>query len=488
MYPVKKRHYLAIALIFGLSGCHGVDDIPLTVTHTSPASGATDVARNTVITARFSTGMLAPSIGTGSVTLTNSVTLARVSGTVLLNITNNIVTFTPSSELGLLTNYTATLNTYIADLYGNRLDTPKVWSFTTADGTWGTAELIETDNVGSAHSAQIAFDNSGDAIAVWDQSDGIRQNIWTNRFNGTSWGTAELIETGNLGAFNPKIAFDNSGNAIAVWQQSDGTRSNIWTNRFNGTSWGTAELIETDNLGHAYSPQIAIDSSGNAIAVWQQHDGDRYNIWTNRFNGTSWGTAELIETGNLGDAFSPRIAIDSSGNAIAVWQQSDGTRGNIWTNKFNGTSWGTAELIETDDVGGAYNPQIAFDNSGNAIAVWAQSDSTRHNIWTNRFNGTSWGTAELIETDNVDSASNPKIAFDYSGHAIAVWAQSDGTRHNIWTNRFNGTSWGTAELIETGDLGDAYSPAIAFDSSGDAIAVWHQSDGTRYNILANRFQ
>jgi hypothetical protein len=82
----------------------------------------------------------------------------------------------------------------------------------------------------------------------------------------------------------PQIAVDSVGNAIAVWNQSDGTRNNIWANRFNGTSWGTAELLETDNADGAFSPQIAFDSSGNAIAVWNQSDGNRVNIYANRFD------------------------------------------------------------------------------------------------------------------------------------------------------------------------------------------------------------
>ncbi|MBN2320079.1 MAG: hypothetical protein JXR49_13425, partial [Acidobacteria bacterium] len=48
-------------------------------------------------------------------------------------------------------------------------------------------------------------------------------------------------------------------------------------------SWGTAELIEADNAGDAYGPKIAVDGAGNAIAVWYQNDGIRFNIWTNRF-------------------------------------------------------------------------------------------------------------------------------------------------------------------------------------------------------------
>ena len=85
-------------------------------------------------------------------------------------------------------------------------------------------------------------------------------------------------------------------------------------------AWGTAALIETDNAGEAYEPQIALDASGNALAVWQQFDGARYNIWANRYTAaTGWGTAALIETDDAGDARDPQIAFDANGNALAVW-------------------------------------------------------------------------------------------------------------------------------------------------------------------------
>jgi hypothetical protein len=40
---------------------------------------------------------------------------------------------------------------------------------------------------------------------------------------------------------------------------------------------------------------------------------------------------------------------------------------------------------ETDNAGGAFGHQIAFDASGNALAVWHQFDGTRSNIWANRY-------------------------------------------------------------------------------------------------------
>ena len=96
--------------------------------------------------------------------------------------------------------------------------------------------------------------------------------------------------------------------------------------------WGTAELIETDD-GNAEYPQVGVDGSGNAVAVWEQEDGTWWSIYSNRYvAGTGWGTAQLIETDNSGGAGGPEVGFDGSGNAVAVWQQSDGTRDNIWAN------------------------------------------------------------------------------------------------------------------------------------------------------------
>jgi hypothetical protein len=84
------------------------------------------------------------------------------------------------------------------------------------------------------------------------------------------------------------VAMDDNGNAIAVWSQSDGTRNNIWANRYKykgGWQWGKAQLIETNNIGDAQFPQVAINpSTGDAVAVWQQMDYTRLNIWANLFN------------------------------------------------------------------------------------------------------------------------------------------------------------------------------------------------------------
>ncbi len=254
--------------------------------------------------------------------------------------------------------------------------------------------------------------------------------------------------------------------------------------------WGTAELIETDDARLDFDPQVAVDPQGVAVAVWHQWEGPGYDLWSNRFvPGVGWGTSELLET-DENILRGAQIAIDPQGNAVVVWMQDDGTRFNIWANRFvPGVGWGTAELIETDDAGFASDPQIVMDPAGNAIAAWEQRDDTRRfNIWANRFvPGGGWGTAVLIETDDAGTADRPQVAVDPQGPAIAVGRQSDGTRDNLWANRFvPGVGWGTAELLET-DENILRGAQIAIDPQGYVVAVWSQGDGTRDNIWANRF-
>jgi hypothetical protein len=145
-------------------------------------------------------------------------------------------------------------------------------------------------------------------------------------------------------------------------------------------------MIEADNTGSVFSPRVSVDTSGNAIAIWEHFDGTRNSIWTNRYVvGPGWGTALPIES-DTGDAILPQVALDSSGNALAIWHQSDGTRFNIWGNRYvAGVGWSTPALLETDNVGNAARTQLAVDATGSALAIWEQSDGTRVNIVSSRF-------------------------------------------------------------------------------------------------------
>ena len=98
-----------------------------TVTATSPANGAIDIARNTTISVTFS-----EPIDPASSTTTSFIVVANgstaIAGTVAVS--GSTATFTPTAQLPFGT-YVARVTTAIQDLAGNNLVAPFQWSFAT---------------------------------------------------------------------------------------------------------------------------------------------------------------------------------------------------------------------------------------------------------------------------------------------------------------------------------------------------------------------
>lgn len=480
------------------------------VLETLPASNATGVSTNSTLKATFSQPMNQASLHPLNFTLTGL--SGSVPGTVSYVGTppRFEATFTPSQPLAFATDYTATLSTGISGILNEPLAATYHWQFTSADGVWSSSEGIDfnsvTDPLNHSGSPQIAVDSNGNAIAVWTQgllpispTPFSPTEIWVNRYvKGLGWGTPQTINTNTPYADLPQIASDSNGNALVVWQQSDGTRNNIWANRFNNTSgtWESAQLIETDNAGSADSPQIAVNGNGNAIAVWRQSDGSFMNIMSNRFDSNSgtWETNPSPVESGAGNARTPKIAVGANGNALAVWVQDDGAQFSLFANQFdaNTPSWGTEESIEFSNTGAVDTPKIAIAPNGTGTAVWRQSDGSTINVLSNRFiPGTGWNTSTpAIDTENQDTFT-PEVAVDPQGNALAVWRQSKNGQIHIFSSRYNNNTslWETPEPIESGNASNAGFPQIDFDPNGNAIAVWAQLDSgeTFDNVWANRF-
>jgi hypothetical protein len=234
--------------------------------------------------------------------------------------------------------------------------------------------------------------------------------------------------------------------------------------------------------------QVAVNASGNAIAVWSQSDGTRVNIWASRFvpaPNARWGTPEPVETDNAGDAGYAQVAMNDAGDAIVVWHQSDGTRRNVLANRYVAGHWGTPQLVEHDDAGDAGNPQVAMDPSGNAVVAWHQASRYMANHCPP---SGECGTPRLLGNDSTHYIDSPQVAMDAKGNALIVWHQHDGPRSNVWAEYYAASiGWGAAYHLENDDAGDATCPEVAMNASGDAIVVWWQSDGTYRNVVARRY-
>jgi hypothetical protein len=242
----------------------------------------------------------------------------------------------------------------------------------------------------------------------------------------------------------------------------------------------------------ADSPRVSADGSGNAVAVWRRSDGDYDIIQSSRSSngGLSWSTPEnLSESGQNAEV--PRIAVDGSGNAVAVWRRSDGNDDIVQSSRLvaGGASWSTPVNVSPAGIQSA-TPRIAVDGSGNAVAVWRLADVGGTIIQSSRLaaGGVSWSTPEQLSVFSAlgTSSDNPQVAANGSGNAVAVWQQSNGSDTII---RFSQSTDGGANWSEPTDLSEpgqsAIHPEVAVDGSGNAVALWRRSNGENDIIQAS---
>jgi hypothetical protein len=221
-------------------------------------------------------------------------------------------------------------------------------------GSWGQLAPGETvlgtavpGSIGGrvAENLQLAASTDGNFLLAWDhikqddplESAEIRIAHFTSRTR--TWSEARtLVQGGGQNTQFPmiqlqRVGSDASGNALVLWTQIDGERSAaLKAVRLDHAAAACTVVLTIDRAvgGAAARADLAVEPQGNAIAIWQQFegsrpdDGSRSNIAINRFDGATgtWASAVLAET-QPGDAISPRASANG-GQALLGWIQSDG--------------------------------------------------------------------------------------------------------------------------------------------------------------------
>lgn len=220
-----------------------------------------------------------------------------------------------------------------------------------------------------------------------------------------------------------------------------------------------AVLWERAGVFSISAPKVAADSSGNAIVVWSADDVNnlgRSDIWASRFNKaeSSWSIPIVIENSDS-DFFDPKIDIDSEGNAIVVWwQRRDGDNA-IWANRYDiNNGWEQATPLEFGTDGSSTDPSVQFDDHGNATVVWQRFDgfetgnSGEFSVWANRYeNNVGWGTAQNIDSGERSWDRHIQLFVEPSGNAYVAWRRG----RFILVNRFQPhIGWGEEEIVNLG--------------------------------------
>src|SRR5262249_55857093 len=142
-----------------------------------------------------------------------------VAGT--LGVTDNVVTFTPTGGLALMTPYVLDATTGIRDLAGHTFAAAAQSRFTTRDGTWGSAT-----NIGAAGDVpQLGFDGQGNVLVVWEQSQTAPCRLGSTLYTpGVGWSSGTTVPSGASGGnfcIVENVVANRDGSFVLVWYQND---------------------------------------------------------------------------------------------------------------------------------------------------------------------------------------------------------------------------------------------------------------------------
>jgi len=247
-------------------------------------------------------------------------------------------------------------------------------------------------------------------------------------------------------------------------------------------SWLTPVALSTPSPG-AYDPEVVADPRGGAAAIWRRYDGGRYIVEAaQRANGGGWSAAEdLSSPGQPAD--SPRIAVDPTGGAVAVWEAYvDGHYVIQAAQRAASGSWSAPQSL-SDGSQNAYRPEVAVGPAGGMVVAWESFEGGYHVIQAaERSAGGNWSAAKRL-SPLADLAEGVELGIDAAGDAVAVWeAYVEGKFVVQVAERPAGGDWLAAEDLASG--GQPSSPQISVDAAGDAVAVRETTVGGHFVVQA----
>jgi len=461
---------------------------------------ATGVSRDTKISATFNRALRAETVTAANLGFTRSGT--AVPGTLTYDAARFKAAFVPRQPLDLLASYTVTAGTGLQDEAGEGLPAQRSWTFRTADGSWQAPRQLEA---ASTNVARITASADGHAVSAWKVGSELRGAAYDPV---SGWGPPATVATfgPSSSGGSPSLGSDGQGNALLTWMQA-GADAGAWSARYvQGQGWQAPVRFDPVPDTSVRRMSLTVSAAGDAFAVYARPAdattfGSPDEVWAARFT-PAGGWEPSVRLGSPGSmpAFfpPPAIAVDQSGNALALWLER-GSTNPVWSARYvPGSGWQPAVLVAGGWASAAIvsNPQLAVSASGQALALWDDTSGTWSSFQASP--GGAWSAATLLD-GNASTASDGVVA-DSAGRFHVLWYRfvfgGACNENSVQYARYiPGAGWDAALTLGSGvGACSQLSPArFASDRNGNLQALWGlQSPATsggspRVSLWSRRF-
>lgn len=271
-------------------------------------------------------------------------------------------------------------------------------------------------------------------------------------------------------SYSPSIAVDPQGNAVAVWttyEQSLGMLVIQASTKLQGQPWTAPQIISIPAEASAYGI-VRVDSHGNAVAVWSANVAGNSIRSATKLFGQPWSAPDLVPTINGGIDYA--FTLDNNGNVSILWYEqiymvgfqvysSERTLSGIWS-----------PALRMSPSNSAIYPNISVDRNGNVIGIWEDSQNI---VAALKPAGMPWQLPAQIVIGTGQSFA-PQISIDGAGNAMVTASGYVGAAAAY--KPFN-QSWQPYQIIPGSSTDPDVTPGVILDNQGNAMVFWGPSSG-----------
>jgi hypothetical protein len=290
-------------------------------------------------------------------------------------------------------------------------------------------------------------------------ANGLTQAEWQGTLALTPAGGETLVHTPtNSGAnetttANKQVAMDSSGNYVAVWQ--DGT--NILAQRFTAAGATNGAKITVTNTGSPANAQVAMNASGAFVVVWNNSSN---SIIFQRYN--SSGVAQGGAT---------TVASASSSGSPAPWPYT------ITTITPSDVSVG---INTVGDFVVVYHQNTSAANYPSSFYPVPSSTTVNDAIMFKAYSAE--GAAQASNATGTISSTNegndaPSIAMNASGAFVVSWTDSSG---NIYERPYNASRTAVTAAADATNGGGGSESTVAINDSGNYVVAYNDAGVINY--------
>lgn len=311
----------------------------------------------------------------------------------------------------------------------------------------------------------------------------------------------------------PDVAMDAAGNFVVTWTNASNSQNEEVSAQLydaDGNKVGSEFQVNTTTAQNQSFSSVGMDAAGNFVIVWhsfhQFFPPAIFSIMGQRYasDGTPVGGEFHIDIG-LTSIF-PDVAMDASGNFMAVWTGRPAPGpccpSNVYARLYaaDGTPKTSPFQVNTTPGADGADFKVAATADGGWIVNWRGPGGE---ILTQRYDGDGNPVGgEMVVTDTLLGQS-PAIATGPNGYVVTWW------------NNFNPFEPVSAQRFDTGDnpVGDPFNPSllpemptqdpeVAVGGNGDFVISWVERslenaftdqaivptrDGSRTTIMARAY-